>query len=277
MAVMVQFRPTSAEEAESRDARDFAPLALAELSAAEPEPRIEGLQDRLVDDVRVFETYVAQQTRPSAAVGESVQGTIWRAGILEELRNPRPRGPVAQRIVCSSEDRDDWLEARRRGITATDAARLATPTSVRAVAADKVHGSSFGGNVYTDFGRRREPVIADWVMREHRIAGCGLLFRSAENERHLATPDGLAEWGDEVVLAEIKTVNKTWKRIPRNYLRQVWWQQYVLGARRTLFVWERHENFVVQDPQPNFVWIERDDAEIAKLVELADEVLKRIP
>ncbi|MGO1543864.1 MAG: YqaJ viral recombinase family protein [Gulosibacter sp.] len=266
---MVYFRPTSAQVAESSaSADDFAPLALAELAVAVPED--------LNRRVESFESYVVRQTKPATAPTIPVQGTVWKSGIIEELRNPRPKGPVAQRIVCSSDDRDNWLAERRRGITATDAARLATPTSVRAVAADKVHGSSFGGNAFTDFGRSREPVIADWMRQEHGIASCGLLFRAEENPRHLATPDGLAEWGDEVVLAEIKTVNKPWKRIPRNYLRQVWWQQYVVGAERTLFVWERHENFVVQDAEPKSVWIDRDDEEIAKLVKLADEVLARV-
>lgn len=266
---MVYFRPTAAERVDARvSADDFGPLALAELNAAEPEG--------LSRPNESFESYVVRQTRPSKLPSSPVEGTVWKSGILEELRNPRPRGPVAKRIVCSADDRENWLAERRRGITATDAARLATPTSIRAVVADKVYGSSFSGNAFTDFGRQREPVIADWVRQEHGIAGCGLLFRAAENPRHLATPDGLAEWGDEVVLAEIKTVNKPWKRIPRNYLRQVWWQQYVLGAQRTLFVWERHEDFVVQDAEPKFVWIDRDDAEIAKLVKLADEVLARV-
>ncbi|WP_225735659.1 YqaJ viral recombinase family protein [Gulosibacter chungangensis] len=266
---MVYFRPTTAQQPDSRvSAEDFGPLALAELKAAEPE--------EMKRRTESFETYVVRQTRPAMAPSLPVEGTVWKSGILEELRNSRPKGPVASRIVCSSEDRDNWLAERRRGITATDAARLATPTSVKAVAADKIYGSSFSGNAFTDFGRQREPVIADWMHREHGIASCGLLFRSEGNPRHLATPDGLAEWGEEVVLAEIKTVNKTWKRIPRNYLRQVWWQQYVLGAQRTLFVWERHENFVVQDPEPKFVWIDRDDAEIEKLVKLADEVLARV-
>ncbi|MDJ1372444.1 YqaJ viral recombinase family protein [Gulosibacter molinativorax] len=266
---MVIFRPTATESSDSRpSADDFAPLALAELDAAQPE--------EMKRRTESFESYVIRQTRPSTLPSVPVEGAVWKSGILEELRNPRPKGPVAQRIVCSSDDRENWLAERRRGITATDAARLATPTSVRSVASDKVYGNSFSGNAFTDFGRQREPVIADWVLQEHGIAACGLLFRSADNPRHLATPDGLAEWGDEVVLAEIKTVNKPWKRIPRNYLRQVWWQQYVLGAERTLFVWERHENFVVQDAEPKSVWIDRDDAEIAKLVTLADEVLARV-
>lgn len=91
--------------------------------------------------------------------------------------------------------------------------------------------------------------------------------------RHLATPDGLAFRGTGAVeLAEIKTTNKEWRSIPRNYLRQVWWQQYVLGAERTLMVWERHENFVpVGDPECR--WIDRDENEIERLVKLAGELI----
>lgn len=271
---MVFFRPTDAsgQSLRSVTADDFRPLALA-LTGALDLAAVDRAAAAAFE--RVSEPFVARETRP-AMRAEADLGTVWRAGLIDELRNPRPKGPVAQRILCSADDEAQWLQMRRNGITATDAARLATPASVRGVTNDKLMGSSFQGNAYTEFGRRREPVIAKWLQEEHGIHSCGLLIRAAEHERHLATPDGLAEWGSEVVLAEIKTTNKPWKRIPRNYLRQVWWQQYVVGAERTLFVWERHDDFVVQDAQPQSVWIERDDAEIAKLVKFADEVLERV-
>lgn len=271
---MVFFRPTDAsgQSLRSVTADDFRPLALA-LTGALDLAAVDRAAAAAFE--RVSEPFVARETRP-AMRAEADLGTVWRAGLIDELRNPRPKGPVAQRILCSADDEAQWLQMRRNGITATDAARLATPASVRGVANDKLMGSSFQGNAFTEFGRRREPVIAQWLQEEHGIHSCGLLIRAAEHERHLATPDGLAEWGSEVVLAEIKTTNKPWKRIPRNYLRQVWWQQYVVGAERTLFVWERHDDFVVQDAQPQSVWIERDDAEIAKLVKFADEVLERV-
>ena len=79
-----------------------------------------------------------------------------------------------------------------------------------------------------------------------------------------------------MTLAEIKTTKNPWSRIPRTYLRQVWWQQYVLGAERTLFVWERHRNFVVVDEEPRYVWIDRDEAEIKRLVKLADRSLEEL-
>ena len=68
------------------------------------------------------------------------------------------------RIVARSADRVGWLRARSRGVTATDVARLSSPRSIRAVALDKIHGSGFGGNAYTDHGRAREPEIARWVF-----------------------------------------------------------------------------------------------------------------
>lgn len=260
-------------------ADDFRPLALAAtgtIDLREIGRAARTAQRRVREAGAAREAYVARETRPAASALPADEGTVWRAGILDELRNPRPKGPVAGRIVCSADEHDEWLRLRREGITATDAARLATAGSVNGVVNDKLGGSAFTGNRYTEFGRMREPVIADWVRERHGIGGCGLLIRAEDDPRHLATPDGLAEWGAEVVLAEIKTTNKPWSRIPRNYLRQVWWQQYVVGAERTLFVWERHDDFVVQDDEPTAVWIERDDAEIAKLVRLADTVLERL-
>ena len=254
-------------------ADDFRPLALAATSVIDL-PEID--RAARAAEERLRDSFVVRETRPAPAPAPAGEGTVWRAGILDELRNPRPKGPVAARILCSADDHDEWLRMRRAGITATDAARLATSRSIDGVVNDKLAGSSFQGNAYTEFGRRREPVIAEWLRERHGIGGCGLLIRAEADDRHLATPDGLAEWGSEVVLAEIKTTNKPWSRIPRAYLRQVWWQQYVLGAERTLFVWERHDGFVVQDDEPSAVWVERDDAEIAKLVRFADAVLERL-
>ncbi len=180
------------------------------------------------------------------------------------------------RMVTDGTDRVAWLRARARGITATDVAKLSTPRSIENAAHEKLHGSRFSGNVYTDHGKAREPEIASWVLREHGIAPSQALFHAAADLRHLATPDGLVlRDGGSIELAEIKTTNKEWRTIPRHYLRQVWWQQYVLGADRTLMVWERHENFVpVGDPECR--WIDRDENEIARLVSLASELINTL-
>jgi hypothetical protein len=187
-----------------------------------------------------------------------------------------PRHPHETRVVADSSDRVAWLRARSRGITATDAAKLASPASVRAAAWEKLHGTrGFGGSRFTDHGREREPVIAEWVRSTHGISPSSLLFHAASDRRHLATPDGLRVEADGTpVLCEIKTTARPWRGIPRGYLRQVWWQQYVLGAERTLVVWEQHEDFVPVGDEPRCRWVDRDDDQIAILVHFASQLLQ---
>ncbi len=177
------------------------------------------------------------------------------------------------RIVASSTDRVAWLKARSGGVTATDVARLSSERAVQIVAQEKLHGSTFAGNAYTDHGLAREPEIARWVRAEHGIYPSLDLYHAEANVLHLATPDGIRARNGGIELAEIKTTTKEWRSIPRSYLRQVWWQQYVLGAERTLVVWEQHLDFVPIGPAPCVRWVERDDNEIHQLIGLADQLL----
>ncbi|MCU1636357.1 MAG: recombinase [Cryobacterium sp.] len=195
-------------------------------------------------------------------------------GALEAVPPAAAVHPHLTRIVADSTDRVAWLRARSRGITATDVAKLATAKSVQNAAYDKLHGTGFGGNPFTDHGRAREPQIADWVRANYGILPSTNLFHAHGEPRHLATPDGLAVASNgELQLAEIKTTSKPWRSIPRAYLRQVWWQQYVLGAERTLVVWEEHREFVPVHAQPECRWVDRDDDQIAILVGFADQLL----
>ncbi|WP_260406568.1 YqaJ viral recombinase family protein [Microbacterium sp. G2-8] len=181
------------------------------------------------------------------------------------------------RIVADSRDRVAWMRARSQGVTATDVAHLSTPASIQRAAKQKLRPSGFSGNAYTDHGRRREPEIAAWVEKEHGILPSTVLFRAEIEKRHLATPDGILQQEDGcVVLAEIKTTNKPWRTIPRHYLRQVWWQQHVLGAERTLFAWEEHRDFRPLHDEPKFVWIDRDDTAIDQLVGMATELIDEL-
>lgn len=197
---------------------------------------------------------------------------------MEQVTSPlndAPAVPCLSRIVADSSDRIAWLRARSQGITATDAAKLSTPRSIQSAAWDKLNGSNFGGNPYTEHGRAREPVIAAWVREHFGIEPSSQLFHAAENRIHLATPDGLGiRDSGKVELAEIKTTNKPFKSIPRHYLRQVFWQQYVLGAERTLFVWEPHVDFVPMHEEPLTRWIDRDDAEIGELIGKVNQMVE---
>lgn len=176
-----------------------------------------------------------------------------------------------RRVVARSSDRVAWLRARSQGVTATDAAKLSTPRSIETVAREKFSLRGFTGNAFTDHGRAREPHIARWVHDHFSLAPSDALFHSVAERRHLATPDCISD--DGAVLAEIKTTAKPFERIPKHYLRQIWWQQYVLGAERTLFVWEQHDDFVPVGP-PRHRWVERDEDEIAALVDRADRLLE---
>lgn len=184
--------------------------------------------------------------------------------MLPELRD---------RIVANSADRVAWLRARSAGVTATDVARISSQRALYVVAQEKLHGTGFTGNVFTEHGRAREPEIARWVKKVHGIEPSQDLYHAESNVRHLATPDGIRDRAGRLELAEIKTTMKEWRSIPRSYLRQVWWQQYVLGAERTLVVWEQHRDFVPIEPEPRVRWVDRDENEIHQLVGLADQLL----
>lgn len=201
---------------------------------------------------------------------------MWGSRAWQTSKVPDQDPAYLKRVVTDGSDRAAWLRARARGITATDVAKLSTSRSIHTAAHEKLHGSRFLGNIYTEHGKTREPEIAAWVLQEYGISPSQALFHAEADLRHLATPDGLAlRQHGAIELAEIKTTNKEWRTIPRNYLRQVWWQQYVLGAERTLMVWERHENFVpVGDPECR--WIDRDETEIERLVKLAGQLIDEL-
>ncbi|MGN8553581.1 UNVERIFIED_CONTAM: YqaJ viral recombinase family protein [Microbacterium sp. SLM126] len=184
---------------------------------------------------------------------------------------------LAARIVADSRDRVAWVRARSRGITATDVAALTSDRAIARAADAKLMGSGFSGNAYTAHGRAREPEIAAWVAATHGIQPSSALFHAVVERRHLATPDGIGvDTAGRVTLAEIKTTNKSWRSIPRSYLRQVWWQQHVLGAERTLVAWEQHDGFVPVGDEPRCAWVDRDDAEIGKLVRLATALIDEL-
>jgi YqaJ-like viral recombinase domain len=180
------------------------------------------------------------------------------------------------RIVARASDRNAWLRARSTGVTATDVARLSSQSALTLVAREKLFGGGFTGNAYTDHGRSREPEIAAWVERVYGITPSDALFHAIGEPLHLATPDGIGVRDRTLVLAEIKTTSKLWRSIPRSYLRQVWWQQYVLGAERTLVVWEQHDGFVPIGAEPQCRWVDRDENEIHILVGLANQLLRYI-
>lgn len=185
---------------------------------------------------------------------------------------------LEDRAIATSDDREAWLRARRAGVTATEMAKLAHGGAARAaLLKEKRTGlSAFAGNRYTEWGNLREPFIAAWVQERFDIAPSETLFHSAAEPRHLATPDGV---GDDC-LAEIKTGMYDYSDPTRDYLVQMWWAQYVCEKQRTLYAFEQHDsNWPEPQPinaEPTFRWVERDEAEIARLITLADDFLAEL-
>jgi hypothetical protein len=192
-------------------------------------------------------------------------------------------------LVDKNHDEEKWLEERRKGVTATEVSKLAkgTPSARRLILQEKRTGEySFKGNKYTDWGLERELALVSLIEAEYGFEGSDILFFSASNSRHLATPDAV-HLSDEVLIAEIKTskydLNPTESHFQKStYMDQMQWQMYVCDAQRCLFAWEQHDDNWVEDefgvprPEPiyqNQTWIERDDARIAELIVIADEFL----
>jgi hypothetical protein len=180
---------------------------------------------------------------------------------------------LKHKIVAHSDDRDAWLEARNTGITASNAGSLATENSIDSILKSKFY-TDFVGNAATEWGTEREPFLLEWAGFDQNK----YLFKSDENPRFMATPDGVRTEGDttRIELCQVKTSSKPLNKIPANYLRQMQWEMFVMDASRNLLVWEQHENFVPVDLEPVAVWVYRNDETISTLKKLAEALLVRL-
>lgn len=179
---------------------------------------------------------------------------------------------LMQRVVADSADRATWRKTRERGLGASDAAKWAklesVPLYIRAKLSDH-----FEGNDFTRHGNAREPVI----LSQYRIEQNTLMFHSASNLRFFATPDGVAlDAKGHTMLAEAKTVNREMGKTPATYFRQMQWAMFVCDADRDLFVFEEHVRFQPAAMEPQSRWIYRDEAEIRRLVTIAELILEGI-
>jgi hypothetical protein len=198
-------------------------------------------------------------------------------------------------VVDKNFDEELWLAERRKGVTATEIAKLATGQKAarRDIFEEKISGlRSFTGNRYSDWGLEREIALSNRLELEFGFEASDILFFAPENSRHLATPDAVWLGEDSVKVAEIKTSKNDLNPEGRffsktTYLDQMQWQIYVAGETCTecLFMWEQHDDNWIQDefgvfrPEPllaEWVWIPRDDERIAELILIADEFLAEL-
>lgn len=220
------------------------------------------------------------------------------------------------------ETREPWMAQRRGGITATDIRDWPVPSQRRRIMTEKVTGeesrdgsfrvagSQYTLDDYAHHGSVREDSIAEWIEATFAIQPSKHVYSHADNDRWLATPDGMyvepfsagyAPGTPDAVISEIKTHGTSLKPGPldasnvlrfvdpqsafarERYYRQIQWQMLVMNASRTLFAWEVRSKerdpeagIWVPDGAPEWCWIERDQAFIDRLVDEADDALAQI-
>lgn len=176
------------------------------------------------------------------------------------------------RALADQKDPAAWRAAREGRIGASDAASFAKEESIEKYVAAKMM-PAYEGSMYTQHGHIREPEILAQIGATQNT----IMFGMDGNDRFSATPDGI----DGNKLTQVKTTLKTFKTIPLNYRRQVWWEQMVMGPQFEVsdFVWETY-TLVNGRPVPEWdihtVQIERDEAQISKMVSIALQVLKAL-
>ena len=187
--------------------------------------------------------------------------------------------------TIKTESREQWLEARRRYVTATEVAQLVRRgqdywDELREIKAGDRTAPDISNLPAVRHGREREALIAPYVqsLEEGMVPNSDLYVR---NERYAATPDLV---GDGIV-GEIKTIKDT--RLAKlqsakgwptgQYYDQVQWQLFVTGAIACVFAWEPYEDWdgelVPREDMREHITIHRDEERIKALQEVADAFL----
>ena len=187
--------------------------------------------------------------------------------------------------TIKTESREQWLEARRSYVTATEVAQLVRRgqdywDELREIKAGSRTAPDISGLPAVRHGRERESLIAPYVqsLEEGMVPNDDLYVR---NQRYAATPDLV---GDGIV-GEIKTIKDT--RLAKlqaakgwptgQYYDQVQWQLFVTGAIACIFAWEPYEDWdgelVPREDMREHITIHRDHVRITQLQEVADAFL----
>ena len=187
--------------------------------------------------------------------------------------------------TIKTESREQWLEARRKYVTATEVAQLVRRgqdywDELREIKAGDRTAPDISGLPAVRHGREREALIAPYVqsLEQGMVPNDDLYVR---NDRYAATPDLV---GDGIV-GEIKTIKDTrLAKLQRakgwptgQYYDQVQWQLFVTGAIACIFAWEPYEDWdgelVPREDMRDNSTIHRDDLRINQLQEVADAFL----
>lgn len=188
------------------------------------------------------------------------------------------------RFLVSSKDYEQWLAIRQTGVTATAVSKAVTPDGFRSVVNQLIRPTPIPDNDYMRFGREQEAALITKLASQFSLEeNDWLIAKDAdENRWQMATPDGLSPHHD--LIAEVKTTGRDWEEwrfVPGHYQRQVQWQLHVTGATQCVFGWMLRVNaqgeMVPGWPGPKFVVVERDEALIERLVEVARNLYRELP
>ena len=183
---------------------------------------------------------------------------------------------MASIVVDADAPREEWMDARSEGVTASEVHEIATGSrkTWAAVLDRKLNGSTFKGNRHTRRGHEREALLLDYAKTLcGSVEPNGALWAAAEDPRHRATPDGI---GAGFVI-EVKSHDAGHERgpIPAAHRSQMQWQMYVMGVEEALYIREVMDEDgqgALEDPEA--ITVERDDDYIAWLVSRADAFLE---
>lgn len=182
-----------------------------------------------------------------------------------------------ERFVARSSNRAAWLEARKKGVTATAVAKAASgPAGFRDQLEARLNPVEVEVNAYMAWGSLMEAPIAEWVKAQTGIMPNEWLISADDYPQHLATPDGLSL--DHHFIAEIKTMGTPREKPPIDHVRQMQWQMYVTGTQQCFYAWqlrvESNGMFVPGWIEPRSMWIKRDNAMVQGLVNVANKLLR---
>lgn len=163
---------------------------------------------------------------------------------------------------------DKWLEWRKQGITATEAATIMYPSkygSPLSVYTDKqglTEKSQEDTDGFMEWGHRIEDLLVGKFMEQHTGFTCCTQGRLYQRDWAKCSLD--AQCFDEngvPVIIECKTGQheEKWDPIPERYYAQVQWQMYVTGIRKAYF------SVLIQ----GHIWFERE-------VEYCPEYVKKL-
>ena len=162
------------------------------------------------------------------------------------------------RIECTG--REDWLEERKRHLTASDIAvplgvsKWKTPTQLWEEKTGLAKAPDLSGNPAVQRGVEREPLIrADFIKHhpglavfhhEYTIYTRGIFGATLDGEVRIEEPgDPVGFPAGAKGILEIKSVglgspDEEWREVPMHYLAQLFCQLYVTGADFAYFVVE---------------------------------------